>query len=455
MPDPIRTFLDSLRSTGEEWYELLLRKPLFFLGQKGLQGRSMFTDLPLRQKATIYAGVLWVIPIAMVDPYISLYMVHLGLSETEVGTYRSLMNLLRPLALFAGGYFSDTWGRKKTLIAFDILSWGGYCLCLALASNKWWCVAALFFMATNSGSAIPYACLLAEGVSSKKRAVVYSVLQIVNMAPALLFFPLLGGLWESQRGLLPSNHEMYWLETALIALGIGLRWRYLPESGVYEQSASSWFHAFRNGLGQYQEAFLNFFKKPGSRIFLLSKLIDEWVLLVWGTTYASLYYVQRLGLKDSYLSVLSQSSAYVSFLVLFLFAPSFSEGRLSKLLGLDQLFGLAAFALLWWTPSGGSGVLLLCLLSAGLGAIGSVLYGSINSAIWMNWMEERERAKVVATSSGVIYLGLTTGSFGAYLYGHVSPAFMLGFLMVLRAVNFLLLRLVSNRLSKPASGADG
>src|SRR5579885_1995387 len=123
MLKPFQTFLDSLRSTSEEWYELLLKRPFSQLGQKGLPGREMFLDLPRRQAVTIYAGLMWVIPIAMVQPYVSLYMVELGLSKTEVGVYQSLMNIVRPLALFLGGYFSDTWGRKKTLIAFDILSW--------------------------------------------------------------------------------------------------------------------------------------------------------------------------------------------------------------------------------------------------------------------------------------------------------------------------------------------
>lgn len=445
MLKPFQTFLDSLRSTSEEWYELLLKRPFSQLGQKGLPGREMFLDLPRRQAVTIYAGLMWVIPIAMVQPYISLYMVELGLSKTEVGVYQSLMNIVRPLALFLGGYFSDTWGRKKTLIVFDILSWGGYCLCLSLAGNKWWCVAALFFMATNSGSGAPYLCLLAEGVSTRKRAVVFSVLQIVNMAPSLLFFPLIGGLWVSQEGLLKSNHHMYWLETALVALGIGLRWKFLPESEVYEKPAGSWLQLVREGLGQYRGALGKFFQKPGSRVFLFSKFLDEWMVLVWGI-YASLYYVQHMGLKDSYLSVISQGSAYAGFLILFLLVPNLTEKQVLKILGLDQVFGLAALALLLFWPQGGGSVLLVCLLSAGLGAMGTALYGSVSAAVWMNLMEERERAKVVAVSYAVIYVGLLSGSLGALVYGLVSPVVMLGALMGIRLVNLFLLRRVSRQL---------
>ncbi len=452
MIEPFRTFLDSLRVTSEEWYEFLLKKPLFLLGQKGQQGKEMFLNLPRRQAVTIYAGVLWVIPIAMVQPYVSLYMVQLGLSNTEVGVYTCLMNALRLPALFLGGYFSDTWGRKKTLIAFDILSWGGYCLCLALAANKWWCIAALFFMATNSGSTAPYVCLLAEGVSSSKRAVVYSALNIANMAPSLLFFPLLGGLWESQRGLLRSNHEMYWLQTALVALGIGLLWKFLPESKTYEKSASSWYRVFKEGLGQYRDALRAFFRKPGAKVFLLSKFFDEWMLLVWGI-YASLYYVQHMGLKDAYLSVLSQSSSYVMFLVLFLFVPSLSEGQLLKILGIDQLFGLAALAMLCFAPTAGNSVLLICLLSVCLGSIGGALYGSVNAALWMNLMEERERAKVVAASYAILYIGLLSGSLGAVVYGHISPQVMLGVMVSIRVINFFLWRNVAKQLAGPLTAS--
>ncbi len=447
MPEPFQNLLSTLRDTSEEAFEVVFKKPINLLGEQGIKARRMFLGLPSRQKTTIYAGVLWVIPIVIVNQYVTLYMVDMGLSKTEVGVYQSLMGLVSLVGYFLGGYLSDAWGRKKTLITFDILSWGGYCFCLAVASNKWWCVAAIFFMATNSGSTAPYICLLAEGVSAKARSLVFSVLAIVNMIPSLAFLPLVGGIWVNQMGRLKACHEMFWLFFALIALGIGLRWKFLPESPTFEKPPDSWLQVFREGLLQYWKSLRIFFQKKTSRVLLLSKFLDEWIIWAWGT-YSSLYYVDHLGLKDSYLSILGPVSTYVASLVVFLFVPQLTQKQVVKILGGDQLFGIASFAVLLLLSSGGNNILLVCLLSASLGAVGGALYGSVTVSVWMNIMREKERGKVVAASYAVIKLGLLTGTFGALIYGKVSPVVLLYLMIALRILNFYLLRRASRLLLK-------
>ncbi len=447
MPEPFQNFITSLRDTGEEAFELVLRKPINLLGAQGAKARRMFLDLPLRQKVTIYAGVLWVIPIVIVSQYASLYMLSLGLSKTEVGVYPSLMGLVSLVGYFLGGYLSDAWGRKKTLITFDILSWGGYCLCLAMAFNKWWCVAAIFFMATNSGSTAPYVCLLAEGVAKKTRPLVFSVLAIVNMMPSLAFLSLLGGIWVNQHGRLKAGHEMFWLFFAFIALGIALRWRYLPKSPTFEKPSGSWYRIFRDGLNQYRKSLRPFFQKKIPRIMLFSKFLDEWIIWAW-SIYSSLYFVDHLGMKDSYLSILGPVSAYPAALVVFLFVPQLKQKQVMKILGVDQLFGVAAFAILLLLSPGGNNILLVCLLSASLWAVGVALYGSVSASVWMNIMREKERSKVVAASYAAIKLGLLTGALGALVYGKISPVVLLYLMIGLRILNFYLLRRASKLLLK-------
>jgi len=446
MVQPVDSFLSSIRDIGEEGYEFLLRKPLFLLGEQSSRVRKMFLGLRRRQSVTIYAGVLWVIPIAMFNPYTNLFMVKMGLSKSEVGIYQSLMNLVSLVGFFLGGYLSDAWGRKKTLILFDIISWGGYCLCMSLSDGKWWCVWALFFLAINAGSTAPYQCLLAEGVPSKQRASVYTVLQLVNLAPFLLFFPLVGGLWESKRGLVDACHEMFWFLTFMIAIGIYLRWRFLPESRPIEKTPESWSHVLRDGLRQYRDVLKRFFKKPASVAFLMSKFLDEWMIWAWGV-YSSLYFVQYLGLKESYLSILSQGSGYVVFLVLFLVIPNILEKQMIRILGLDQIFGFAAIGVLLFLGQGSENVLLVGFLSSSLGAIGGAFYASVSASVWMNIIEEKERAKVVSATFALIKIGLLTGMIGALLYGDVSPMFLLYLMMGMRVLNYFLLRRISKSLA--------
>ncbi|MGH7739419.1 MAG: MFS transporter [bacterium] len=447
----LSTLRSLVRFLGGGWNEALFDRPMFLLGRHGLKTRRMFLGLPERQAVTIYVGALWTICLCMTAPYLSLYMVQLGLSETEVGLYQFLMKGVGLVGFFLGGYFSDVWGRKRALITFDIFTWCSYCLCLALADNKWWCVAAIFFIGTNALSMTPYQCLLAEDLSAKKRGYVYTVLQLVNLAPFLLFFPLLGGFWVAKEGLNGACHGMFWLFFVCVSVGIALRWKLLPKSEIYEKPSGAWFHVLKNGLSQYTEALRKYLRKPGWLLFLMSRLIDEWFIATW-TIYASLYYAHYLGLRDSYLAILTQGGAYVAFFMLFLLMPNLSERQRVKILGFDQLFGVAAMGILLAVVPHCQGLLITCLLSASLGSVGGALYASVSTAVWMSIIDEKERAKVVAASTAFVYIGvLIAGSISSFIYGHLSPPALIGVILAVRLVGFVLLRRVSGILiSQPA-----
>lgn len=447
MLQPVYSFLSSVSEITEQGYETFLKRPLFLLGDHGKKVGAMF-QMPRRQAIAVYGGLLWVAPIAMANQFESLYMVRLGLSDTELGVYRSLMNLVGLVGYFIGGSVADFWGRHRAIVLFDSISWGGYCLSMALASGKWWAVAALFFTAMISASVPAYFGLLSEGITNSKRTSVFSALQIVNQAPFALFFPLLGGLWVADRGFLPANHQMYSLFAVLVGVGVLMRWRFLPRSKVYEKPPRSWAHALWGGLRQYREALKRFFKRPASKELLASKFLDEWIIATWATTYASLFYVEHLGVRDSNLSVIQLSSTYVGILFLFVLVPNLTQRFMVRILGLDQILGLGAFAVLLLMGKGGENPLLTCLFSAGLAAAGNALYNSINVSIWMNRIQEKERAKVVASSYSLIRIGLTTGTLGAVLFGKVSPEALLWAMIGMRITGFLLLRRVSRLLSK-------
>jgi len=440
---PFQTFLSSVFGLTGAGYEYLLKKPLFHLGRHGKEVGGMFLGLPRRQAVAVYGGLLWVIPIAIASQFESLYMVRLGLTETELGMIKAVMNLVGLAGFFVGGYVADFWGRKRAIVLFDSISWGGYCLSLAFASGKGWCLAALFFTALVSASVPAYLGLLSEGITNRKRTVVFTVLQIANQTPYALFLPLLGGLWVAHSGFLPANHGMYRLFAVCVAVGIFCRWKFLPKSQAYEKPPASWPQALKESFGQYRSALSKFFKKPAAVPLLLSKFLDEWSLYLWAGTYAPLYYVEQMGVKDSNLSVIQQGSTYVGILVLFILIPNLTPKFMARILGLDQLLALASLLVLLLAGPGGANPLIVCLFSAGLGALGNSLYNSINVSTLMNLMEEKERSKVVAASYALIKIGLVTTSWGAFLYGKVSPEILLYFLCGLRITGFFLLRRVS------------
>lgn len=151
-----------------------------------------------------------------------------------------------------------------------------------------------------------------------------------------------------------------------------------------------------------------------------------------------------MGLKETSLSVFALGTSYISGFVLLFIMPHMTGRWMLRVLGWDQIVGMAAIGvLLFWGNIGGN-VFWICFLSSGLVAIAGVFYYSVTWAVWMNTMDERERAKVIAVSVAFISLVLVLcGSAGSFLYGHVSPLALLWAMIGIKAFNFFLLRRIA------------
>jgi len=448
---PFNQLASLLRSVSGGMGDLLVRRPLYFLGRERLEIRHLFRGIERAPAVSIYTGVLWVVPLAMVNAYAAPYMVELGLSRTELGFFSAWAQGLSLLGFLTGGYLADTWGRKRTLIFFDITSWGLYTVCLTFAFNKWWCIAAILSMATNAGANIAYQILLVEGVKPYKRARIFSLLQLVNLMPSLAFLPLVGGMLVMKFGLVPAGRAMYALFFLLFMAGTYLRFRYLPDAPPPDKAPSSWALAVRDVWNRSREAFASFWERPGARPFLFARFIEEWKFFAWNT-YSTLYLLESVKVAKGDVAILAQGGAYVTFLVLVMVIPYISVRRFMSLLGYEQGFAMAAMALLYFAR-GSESRLLFCFLSAGLGAVAGAFYWSANNAYWLSIMGEKERPKVISAATGVMKLGIfVLGPLAAVLYVNVSPESLVLTLMVLQAVQFVLLRRVVHEAPLAATG---
>lgn len=438
---PLNLLTNFFRFFAGEMGDLLVRRPLYFLGRERLEIRHLFRGIERAPAVSIYTGVLWVIPLVMVNAYAAPYMVELGLSRAELGLYSAWAQGLSLLGFLTGGYLADTWGRKRTLVFFDITSWGLYTVCLTVAVNKWWCIAAILAMATNAGANIAYQILLVEGVKPYKRARVFTLLQLVNLLPSLAFLPLLGGLLVTKFGLIPAGRALYALFFLLFALGTWLRIKYLPDAPPPERAPASWLQALMEAWHRSREAFASLWSKPGGRPFLFARFIEEWKAFAW-STYSTLFLLEAVKVAKGDVALLAQGSAFVTFLVIVLIIPYIPVKRYMGLLGYEQFFALAAMALLLLARESDSR-LLLSFLSSGLGAVAGALYWSANNAYWLSIMGDRERPKVVSAATGAMKLGVfLLGPLAAFLYVKVAPESLVIAMMALMILQIVLLRRV-------------
>jgi MFS family permease len=441
-----QTFRNLFDDAGETLVEAFWRHPAKFVGHKHRQLRQVFAGLHPSTNVAIYSGVLWVMPLVMVDQYKSLYLTQLGLGAGEMGVYNSLAQLVLLASALAGGYLADAWGRRMTTNVFDALSWALPALLLAIAPNKWFGVAAILFFGFNMAANISYNCLLVEKNPARRRADVYTVLQIVNVLPSIILLPFLAGWWVDHAGLEGAVRWMYGIFFVFVVVGIWTRRRYLDDDYPKTRRKSlPWGALFKREMDQYRSALTEYFKRPASKSMFFSRLIDEWMMAFWAL-YLPLYMVRHLGLPDGSLAKVNQAAVYVGAFSLILLIPSIHKLRGYRMIGYEQV--VSAIGVLVLLFGKGQNVFWVCFFSQGLSVLAGTFFWSFSGSAWANMLEGKRRPRMLAGCYALMRVGVFAGGFlAAYLYDQVSPEAFLWTVLGLRFVNLALLRRVSTVLS--------
>ncbi len=71
----------------------------------------------------VFTEPLWGIPYNLYAPFVSVYMLALGLSDSQIGLLASIGLIPRYSGRFSAGALTDKFGRKRTTYIGDLVSW--------------------------------------------------------------------------------------------------------------------------------------------------------------------------------------------------------------------------------------------------------------------------------------------------------------------------------------------
>src|ERR1041385_7820263 len=83
-------------------------------------------------RGCVYTEPLWGIPFNLYAPYVTIYMVALGLSDKQIGLIVSISWGFQIILALLSGVITDKIGRRRTSLLFDILAWSVPALISAL-----------------------------------------------------------------------------------------------------------------------------------------------------------------------------------------------------------------------------------------------------------------------------------------------------------------------------------
>lgn len=158
-------------------------------------------------RGCVYTEPLWGIPFNLYAPYVSIYMVALGLSDRQIGLIVSISWSFQIVLALLSGVVTDKLGRRRTTLIFDILAWSVPALISAFAQNFWYFLAAGVINGVWQITRNSWTCLLVEDADQSQLVDIYTWIHIANQLVG--FVAPLAGLLISIFTLVPTVRGLY------------------------------------------------------------------------------------------------------------------------------------------------------------------------------------------------------------------------------------------------------
>jgi MFS family permease len=169
------------------------------LGGQGVNGWRRISDfLALRRNTTlllvalVLAGTgerLWL-------GFAPKYLETLGASVLIIGMFDALQTLLGAVYAWPGGWITDRWGQRRSLLFFNALSLAGYALVLVWAHWLALVIGVFLFLAWSALSLPATFAVIASSLHQRQHTMGVGVQSMVRRVP-MMVGPLIGG-WLSR-----------------------------------------------------------------------------------------------------------------------------------------------------------------------------------------------------------------------------------------------------------------
>ncbi len=207
-------------------------------------------------RGCVYTEPLWGIPFNLYAPYVSIYMVALGLSDKQIGSIISISWSFQIVFALLSGVITDKLGRRRTTLIFDIIAWSVPAVISAIAQNFWYFVAAGIINSVWQITHNSWTCLLVEDAEQDQLVDIYTWIHIANQLVG--FAAPLAGLLIGIFNLVPTVRGLYIFAAIMFTVKAVVTYLMTEETGhgkirMHETRHQSIMSVFREYGGVLQD----------------------------------------------------------------------------------------------------------------------------------------------------------------------------------------------------------
>lgn len=381
----------------------ILKHPLF----------RTLRELKGNPRITVLTEPMFGIPYNLFAPFLSVYMLALGVTDQGIGTIASLGLAFQIIGALLSGVIVDKVGRRLTLFVADLVTWSVPCLIWAMAQDMRFFLAAAMLNGLFRISHTAWTCLMVEDAEERHLIHIWTWVTIFGICSS--FFTPLGGWFVARFGLVTAMRGLLIFGCVMLTTKAVVLYIYSHETARGRQRIEETRHrSLVSLIGEYRSVFGQLLHSKPILAALSLMVITNIYFTVSGSFWGVLF-TTKLGFAESQISLYVMLRSIIMALCFFLIGP-----RLTNLLHyrLPLWVGFSAYfvsqALLVFMPP--QSVPLL-VTSVALEGIGAALINPMLESLLAVAMDSHERARI----SAMVYVALIlfTLPFG-WIAGQIS-----------------------------------
>ena len=196
------------------------------------------------------AGLVLVLALGenLAERFLPLYILAIGGSFWVVGVFNGLDNLLSALYALLGGYCSQRWGYKRSLIGFTLLAVFGYLLVIFIPTWQAVLVGSALFIAWTSVTLPAVMSLVSRVMPKNRRAFGVSIHSFTKRIPKALGPMITAGLM-ARFDVATGMRIAFAIACVLACVSVVLVWRWMADGQPGGERPAEVFGLFRNLRG--------------------------------------------------------------------------------------------------------------------------------------------------------------------------------------------------------------
>jgi DHA1 family tetracycline resistance protein-like MFS transporter len=373
-----------------------------------LKTHSLITTLKSLRgnpRGCVYTEPLWGVPFNLYTPYVSIYMLALGLLDKEIGLIVSISWACQIVVALLSGIITDKLGRRRTTLIFDIISWSVPSLISAVSQNFWYFVVAGIVNSIWRITHNSWTCLLVEDAEPEQLVGIFSWIYIANLVVGLV--APLAGLLIGIYSLVPTMRGLYLFAAVMFTVKAIATYYMTQETaqGVVRMRETQHQNTL-SILGEYKGVLQDLLRSPQTLYTAGIMLIVSITLLINNSFWAILV-TQKLHIPDQNLAYFPFVKSVIMILFFFVVMPRIGAMHFKMPIVAGFLVFIVSQWLLISAPVDGYGWLLVSIF---LEACSFAIVGPLVDRLAALTIDPKERARI----QSILYMSIIffTSPFG-------------------------------------------